>query len=130
MAVGHKYAIMQAFCIPTKDMPDPDAETLEPQPKTTNKMPDELTKIGKEFVDVAQVAPNLNALEKHLKANGYNPSTGEVAEGSNLHRLKAFNEGALTRCLEVAKARKTQLTDAMNNNDPFVPNEREVGQEG
>lgn len=26
MAVAHKYALLQAFCIPTEDMPDPDAE--------------------------------------------------------------------------------------------------------
>jgi len=130
MAVGHKYAIMQAFCIPTKDMPDPDAETLDPQPKTTNKMPDDLATIGREFVDAAQIAPSLNALEKHLEANGYNTSTGEVAQGSNLFRLKVFNEDALARCLDVVAARQTQLTETMNENDPFVPNEREAGQEG
>ena len=37
MAVAHKYALLQAFCIPTKDMADPDAEAHEvapaPQPK-------------------------------------------------------------------------------------------------
>lgn len=27
MAVAHKYAILQTFCIPTEDMPDPDAES-------------------------------------------------------------------------------------------------------
>lgn len=29
MAVAHKYALLQAFCIPTEDMPDPDAESHE-----------------------------------------------------------------------------------------------------
>lgn len=29
MAVGHKYALLQAFCIPTMDLVDPDAETHE-----------------------------------------------------------------------------------------------------
>jgi len=33
MAVAHKYALFQAFCIPTEDMPDPDAESHEVQPK-------------------------------------------------------------------------------------------------
>ena len=27
MAVAHKYALLQTFCIPTEDMPDPDAQT-------------------------------------------------------------------------------------------------------
>ena len=30
MSVAHKYCLLQAFCIPTEDMPDPDAETPEP----------------------------------------------------------------------------------------------------
>lgn len=29
MAAAHKYALLQAFCIPTKDLDDPDAETHE-----------------------------------------------------------------------------------------------------
>lgn len=29
MAVAHKYALLQAFCIPTKDLDDPDAESHE-----------------------------------------------------------------------------------------------------
>ena len=33
MAVGHKYALMQIFSIPTEDMVDPDSETPEPSTK-------------------------------------------------------------------------------------------------
>ena len=29
MAIAHKYALFQIFCIPTEDMPDPDAESHE-----------------------------------------------------------------------------------------------------
>lgn len=32
MAVGMKYALFQVFCIPTEDMPDPDAESHEVAP--------------------------------------------------------------------------------------------------
>ena len=37
MAVAHKYALLQTFCIPTEDMPDPDAQThdVKPQPTPT-----------------------------------------------------------------------------------------------
>jgi hypothetical protein len=31
MSVAHKYALLQAFCIPTRDLDDPDAETHEVQ---------------------------------------------------------------------------------------------------
>ena len=33
MAVAHKYAILQTFCIPTEDMPDPDAEAHQLAPR-------------------------------------------------------------------------------------------------
>src|SRR5690606_6278200 len=39
MAVAHKYAILQAFCIPTEDMPDPDAEVHQPTPKPPKTPP-------------------------------------------------------------------------------------------
>ena len=29
MAIAHKYALLQTFCIPTEDMPDPDSEVHE-----------------------------------------------------------------------------------------------------
>lgn len=35
MAVGHKYALLQVLCIPTEDMPDPDAETPGNSTKAT-----------------------------------------------------------------------------------------------
>lgn len=37
MAVAHKYALLQAFCIPTKDIDDPDAETHEVAPKSQTR---------------------------------------------------------------------------------------------
>ena len=33
MAIAHKYALLQMFCIPTQDMPDPDAESIELAPQ-------------------------------------------------------------------------------------------------
>ena len=33
MAIAHKYALLQTFCIPTEDMPDPDAECHDVKPK-------------------------------------------------------------------------------------------------
>lgn len=39
MAVAHKYALLQAFCIPTQDLDDPDAETHEVAAKKTPQQP-------------------------------------------------------------------------------------------
>lgn len=32
MAIAHKYALLQTFCVPTEDMPDPDSEVHEVKP--------------------------------------------------------------------------------------------------
>jgi len=39
MAIGHKYAILQTFCIPTDDVKDPDAESHEVTPKALQNAP-------------------------------------------------------------------------------------------
>ena len=48
MAVAHKYALLQTFCIPTEEEKDPDAETppqSEPKPKTMSySKPDSTSK--------------------------------------------------------------------------------------
>lgn len=42
MAVAHKYALLQTFCIPTEDMPDPDAQTHDVKPPTPTPTPQTL----------------------------------------------------------------------------------------
>jgi ERF superfamily len=39
MSAAYKYAVMQAFCIPTESMPDADQTTPEPAPKAPGKAP-------------------------------------------------------------------------------------------
>ena len=39
MAIGHKYAILQTFCIPTDEVKDPDAESHEVSPRSTQTAP-------------------------------------------------------------------------------------------
>lgn len=39
LAVGMKYAMFQVFCIPTEEMPDPDAETPEPTKPKDKPLP-------------------------------------------------------------------------------------------
>ena len=36
MAIGHKYALLQAFLVPTEEIPDPDAESQEIAPAKIN----------------------------------------------------------------------------------------------
>ena len=39
MAIAHKYALLQTFCIPTEDMPDPDAQCHEVAPRMKAEHP-------------------------------------------------------------------------------------------
>lgn len=131
MAVGHKYAIMQAFCIPTDDMSDPDAEThdVEPKPKPKPQqttISDEIQALGKRFVEVAQSAPNLSALKKHLTDNGYLFDGHKCKDGSTLAKIKIATVPGFEKCMAVVEARRTELTNA---DTPF-PEERSPGQEG
>ena len=57
MAIAHKYALLQTFCIPTEDMPDPDAQVHEvkPQYKTPSKAAeDEINAYKKEFAEMCK----------------------------------------------------------------------------
>ena len=57
MAIAHKYALLQTFCIPTEDMIDPDSQVHEvkPQYKTPSKLTPEDEKAYKaEFAQLCK----------------------------------------------------------------------------
>ena len=64
MAIAFKYACFQVFCIPTKEMKDPDEETPDPvKPQFTPATPEQLHKIN-EFVDAyAEMCENAKAVD-------------------------------------------------------------------
>lgn len=58
MAVAHKYALMQLFCIPTEDLKDPENDSHDVMPSTVSQCqaeikkassPEELQKVGETF---------------------------------------------------------------------------------
>src|SRR5512146_388153 len=61
MSVAHKYALLQAFCIPTKDLDDPDADSHEVAPKQNGN--------GVTTADDRQVPPADDTKRKHAAAN-------------------------------------------------------------
>jgi hypothetical protein len=108
MAVAHKYALLQAFCVPTKDLDDPDKESHEVvakpaptpapaptqrevihQPKTLNQDPDVLAG-NRNWIDTEKA--NITACERlpdmyqWLDENG--ESWSEPVSGSNLWKTK------------------------------------------
>lgn len=46
MAIAHKYALLQTFCIPTEDMDDPDAQVHEVAPRAKTDWPDLVANIA------------------------------------------------------------------------------------
>ena len=91
MAVGMKYAMFQTFCIPTEEMPDPDATTPpESTPKAPAQSPDALKFkcecCGKE-------------LQMYMGIDGKPVSLRKHAEGS---RMK-FGKVLCLNCIETLK---------------------------
>lgn len=63
MSIAHKYALLQAFCVPTKDAPDPDAEVHTIVPATDWK------------VWGADLAARLKAAKTHAELVSINDET-------------------------------------------------------
>jgi len=87
MAVAYKYACLQVFCIPTEDMPDPDAETPPPStpvnqpPKNNANSPQKPNGNGQNGGDV----PESERKEKVHK------TIGEILETLNPDKMPYFN---------------------------------------
>ena len=96
MAIAHKYAILQAFCIPTEDMEDPDAkaETLAPAARSN---PSPMTK------------PQSDALMAYLTQRHGDNRDAYLAELSNFFGRPVRSSRELTR------ADVSEFLDAVNN---------------
>ena len=101
MAIAHKYAILQAFCIPTEDMEDPDAkaETLAPAARSNAKAnnPSPMTK------------PQSDALMAYLTQRHGDNRDAYLAELSN------FFGRPIASSRELTKADVSEFIDAVNN---------------
>lgn len=108
MAIAHKYAILQAFCVPTKDLVDPDSETHErahtSAPEGVTRIPtaDRKAKAKKWGEDQLALIPTLSAKEfpewQHKWAAAV-AATRDVNEA--LHRR--LTDAVLKRQLELSQ---------------------------
>ena len=73
MAIAHKYAILQAFCVPTEQTDDPDAEVQQIAPREAppaNPPAPEVDAMTAETLRQAfEAAPNLDVLNDMVKRN-------------------------------------------------------------
>lgn len=84
MAVAMKYAMFQVFCIPTEEMPDPDADTPpESKPKSGNDLLWRCEQCGK-------------TLKPYIGADGREVGIRKHAEGSNAK----FGKVLCLECIE------------------------------
>ena len=96
MAVAHKYALLQAFCIPTKDMEDPDAETHEVKASEAKAKPKAQEKPPAYIERATQIANMMKTIEDVDELEGYwDGLTDELAE------LRKTNAKLADRLVEV-----------------------------
>lgn len=86
MSVAMKYAMFQVFCIPTEEMPDPDEESYEVEPKPIPKPQENLFKCE----NCGMV------LKPYIGANGKQVSIRAHAEGS----MKKFGKVLCLDCIQ------------------------------
>lgn len=111
MAVAHKYALLQAFCIPTQDLDDPDAHVHEVAAKPATMRAPQAAPTDGDDPDVIEGVKNWVAKQKAIldaaerlpdifmwaDENCLGGSPAQPATGSILYRLKkkapdAFHE--------------------------------------
>lgn len=133
MAIAHKYAILQAFCIPTEDMEDPDAvaEQLAPREMQPRRQQQAQPQQRREPVQprrpepVRQAAPKqqgdgqvdmiTDAQVKMLMAlfNKYGMDVREV----RLERVRGIVGRNLTSCKELTKDEASTVIDVLQNGE-------------
>lgn len=82
LAIAHKYALLQTFMIPTKDMPDPDSETFDVRAADGG----------------VATPPQLFALQTHI-ANG-TITMGQVMKAFNVPTLETLTYGQAKTILD------------------------------
>lgn len=108
MAIAHKYAILQAFCIPTEDMDDPDAQATALESR-------EMTRARQQRTDAVQTNPDpmtpdqSKALMAYLTQRHGQNRDGYLAELSNFFGREITTSRVLTRAMV------SEFLDAIHN---------------
>lgn len=114
MAIAHKYAILQAFCIPTEDMEDPDAvaEQLapcEPQQRRPQTQVAQQREAAKANNPDPMTKSQHSAVMAYLSRRHGNDRQGYIDE------LSAFFGRTITSSAELTKSMASEFIDAINH---------------
>ena len=111
MAVAHKYALLQAFCIPTKDLDDPDAHSHEVAPQvqpegiTSTPKPDKKAAANKWGNDALAKIPNMTPHEFEVWAS-------DKLNRNGLGVVREYNEALHKRLTEAMLAKQRESIPA------------------
>lgn len=114
MAIAHKYAILQAFCIPTEDMEDPDAvaEQLEPrQPQRPRTQQVQQPRHAQAENSNAMTSAQSKALMAHLTKKHGNNREAYLAD------LSAFFGREIKSSRELTKSDVQKYLDSIFNGE-------------
>lgn len=105
MAIAHKYALLQTFCIPTEDLIDPDAESHEVAPKSQPKpqqTPQQRSELARILVD--SVADHFKIPTKEAGAMIKNAGISSTDHKAVAEALNSFEEFVKTLSVPTKKA--------------------------
>lgn len=102
MAVAHKYALLQAFCIPTKDLDDPDAETHEIASKSQAAAQSIRGRVALGGLYVPRGAPVQKEEPAHVREA--KDILAKAAKITDLEEFGAFFDGVQPRLADIKKA--------------------------
>ena len=128
MSIAYKYACFQVFCIPTEEMMDPDAEILEPAPKTSKQTksdkvrssvttqstqspkaeqtpvptPEQMAEIEHQKINAAKIA----VIRKELERTGVNEQA--ICTRYKFEKLEDCTEGLFVKVMNALKNTKSK----------------------
>lgn len=121
MAIAHKYALLQAFCIPTKDLDDPDAEAHHVAAKAPDAAPQELDGPPAPMPE----ATTANGTKKAAAIKWGNDALAAVRKMGDSKTFDAWhksNRDTVARVKEYDADLHSKLTGAIGNKiDAFNP---------
>lgn len=112
MAVAHKYALLQMFCIPTEDLPDPDAESPD---QNGNARPPGLASES-QVKRIQMLMRDLGETERESRMARLNRW---LARG-NFPEVSSTNELTTRQASDLIKTLEKQLSPSPGT-DPFPP---------